>query len=159
LADVVGVLELHGRRALVVLFGPDRPVADVVARLAEVTVNAGAALGAFEAFERRFAQQVRISILLTGISGIYMMWRLAAWERFKSPSFWWLDLMVAFWVLFALMLFVIEPLWADRLLRFYVLRDKNRAFSVMTKLHWLALAAATLTIAAGTLGAHGYLPY
>jgi hypothetical protein len=69
-----------------------------------------------------------------------MIWRLAAWERFESFSFWWLDLM-------------------DRLLRFYVLRDKNRAFSVMTKLHWLALGAATLTIAAGTLGAHGYLPY
>jgi hypothetical protein len=47
--------------------------------------------------------------------------------------------MVAFWVLFALMLFVVEPLWTDRLLRLYVLRDKNRAFSVMTKLHWLAL--------------------
>jgi hypothetical protein len=68
-----------------------------------------------------------------------MMWRLAAWERFKSPSFWWLDLMVAFWVLFALMLFVVEPLWTDRLLRLYMLRDKNRVFSVMTKLHWLAL--------------------
>jgi hypothetical protein len=68
-----------------------------------------------------------------------MMLRLAAWEGFKSPSFWWLDLMVAFWALFALMLFVVEPLWTDRLLRLYVLRDKNRAFSVMTKLHWLAL--------------------
>jgi uncharacterized membrane protein len=46
--------------------------------------DADAALGAFEAFERRFAQQVRISILLTGMSGIYMIWRLAAWERFRS---------------------------------------------------------------------------
>ena len=62
-------------------------------------------------------------------------------------------------VLFALMLFVLEPLRTDRLLRFYLLRDKDRAFSVMTRLHWLALGAATLTIAAGSLGAHGYSRY
>ena len=121
--------------------------------------DAGDALRAFEAFERRFAQQVRISILLTGISGIYMLWKLAAWDRFKSLSFWWLDIMVALWILFALMLFVLEPLRTDRLLRFYLLRDKDRAFSVMTRLHWLALGAATLTIAAGSLGAHGYSRY
>jgi hypothetical protein len=35
------------------------------------------------------------AVLLTGISGRYMLGRLAAWERFESPSFWWLHLMVA----------------------------------------------------------------
>jgi uncharacterized membrane protein len=116
------------------------------------------ALGAFQGFERRFAQQVRISVMLTGISGIYMLWRLAAWERLTWISFWWLDLMVAFWILFALVLFLIEPLWMDKILRFHVLRDKNRTFALMRKLHWVALGLASLTIAAGTLGAHGYLP-
>jgi uncharacterized membrane protein len=157
--DDLGVARAVHLLAIVHWIGGMAVVTTIVLPHARSFPDADAALGAFEAFERRFAQQVRISILLTGMSGIYMIWRLAAWERFRSFSFWWLDLMVALWILFALMLFVIEPLWTDRLLRFYVLRDKNRAFSVMTKLHWLALGAATLTIAAGTLGVHGYLPY
>jgi hypothetical protein len=31
-----------------------------------------AALAAFEGFERRFAPQARISVAVTGISGVYM---------------------------------------------------------------------------------------
>ncbi len=102
--------------------------------------------------------QARISVVLTGASGIYMLWRLAAWDRFESPSFWWLHLMVALWILFMLMLFVLEPLGIDRLFRSYALREKNHAFALMTRLHWTALLVATLAIGAGVLGAHGYLP-
>jgi uncharacterized membrane protein len=116
-----------------------------------------AAIAAFEAFERRFAPQARISVAVTGISGIYMLWRMAAWDRFGWLSFWWLHLMVALWTLFALMLFVFEPLGIDRLFRSYALRDKERAFSLTVWLHRTALVIATPTIAAGILGAHGYL--
>jgi uncharacterized membrane protein len=59
------------------------------------------AVATFEAFERRFAQQVRVSILLVGISGVYMLMKLEAWDRFRYASFWWMDLMVAVWALFA----------------------------------------------------------
>src|SRR3954470_3109835 len=81
--------------------------------------DAKAAISSFEAFERPFARQARVSVMLAGISGFYMLWRLAAWERFGSPSFWWLHLMVALWVLFVLMLFVLEPLGIDRPFRSY----------------------------------------
>jgi uncharacterized membrane protein len=133
-------------------------VTTIVLPNAQLQADANSAIMTFEAFERRFARQARVSILLTGISGIYMMWRLAAWERFQSISFWWLHLMVALWIGFALMLFVLEPLGIDRLFRSYALRDKDHAFSLAVKLHWGALAFAILTIGAGTLGAHGYLP-
>ncbi len=53
------------------------------------------AVSAFEAFERRFASQVRVSILLVGLSGGYMLTKLDAWNRFQYAPFWWLDLMVA----------------------------------------------------------------
>jgi uncharacterized membrane protein len=133
-------------------------VTTIVLPAAQLQADANAAIMAFEAFERRFARQARISVLLTGISGIYMLWRLAGWERFQLISFWWLHLMVAVWIVFALMLFVLEPLGIDRLFHAYALRDKEHAFSLATKLHWAALAVATLAIGAGTLGAHGYLP-
>ena len=92
-------------------------VSTIVLPNAQVQTDANAAIMTFEAFERRFARQARISILLTGVSGIYMLWRLAVWERFQSISFWWLHLMVALWIVFALMLFVLEPLGIDRLFR------------------------------------------
>ena len=65
------------------------------------------AVAAFETFERRFARQVRVSILLVGLSGVYMLIKLDAWDRFLYASFWWIDLMVAVWVLFALMVYVL----------------------------------------------------
>src|SRR6185369_9895825 len=133
-------------------------VTTVVLPHARLLPDANAAIAAFEAFERRFAWQARISVTLTGASGIYILWRLAAWERFASPSFWWLHLMVALWILFVLMLFVLEPLGIDRPFRSYALRQQDRAFALATRLHWAALLIATLTIGAGVLGAHGYLP-
>ena len=66
--------------------------------------------------------------------------------------------MVALWILFALMLFVFEPLGIDRLFRSYALREKDHAFTLASRLHWAALVIAILTIGAGVLGAHGYLP-
>jgi hypothetical protein len=56
------------------------------------------------------------------------------------------------------MLFVLEPLGLDRVFRSYALREKDHAFALATRLHWAALIIAILTIAAGVLGAHGYLP-
>lgn len=132
-------------------------VTTIVLPHAQLLPDANAALAAFETFERRFARQARMSVALTGISGIYMLWRQAAWERFESPSFWWLHLMVALWILFVLMLFVLEPLGIDRLFRSYALREKDHVFALATRLHWVALVIAILTISAGVLGAHGYL--
>ena len=120
--------------------------------------DANAAIASFETFERPFARQARVSVTLTGLSGFYMLWRLAAWERFQAPAFWWLHLMLALWILFVLMLFVLEPLGIDRLFRSYARREQERAFALAARLHWVALLIATLTIGAGVLGAHGYLP-
>src|SRR5271166_2615262 len=65
-------------------------VTTVVLPHAQLLPDANAAIAAFEAFERRFARQARISVTLTGVSGIYILWRLAAWERFESslPHHW-----------------------------------------------------------------------
>jgi len=116
------------------------------------------AVAAFEAFERRFAQQVRISILLVGLSGVYMLIKLDAWYRFQYASFWWIYLMVAVWALFALMVYVLEPLGIDRLFHSFALRRKDRAFALATRLHTIALLVSALAIITGVLGAHGGLP-
>jgi Na+/proline symporter len=120
--------------------------------------DARTALAAFEIFEGRFAAQVRFSILLAGLSGLYMLDKLQAWTRLLDPAFWWLALMVAVWAVFALMVFVLEPLVVHRLFHDYALRDKDRAFALAIRLHAVALVVSAVAIAAGVLGAHGALP-
>jgi uncharacterized membrane protein len=84
--------------ALVHWIGGLSVVTSIILPRARALPDAREAVAAFEAFERRFAQQVRISILLVGLSGFYMIMKLDGWDRFGDATFWWLDLMVALWL-------------------------------------------------------------
>ena len=66
-------------------------------------------LAAFHRIEGRFAPQARLWVLLAGASGFWMTWRADLWERFADPRLWWMQAMVAIWLVFVAMLFVIEP--------------------------------------------------
>ena len=120
--------------------------------------DATTAIETFEAFERRFAKQARISILMAGLSGIYMLFALNAWNRFTQVSFWWLHLMVVVWLLFALLLYVLEPLFLHKRFRSMAVENADRAFTLATRAHVAALLASAIAIAVGILGAHGALP-
>jgi uncharacterized membrane protein len=71
----------------------------------------------FETIERRLGRQARLTPVLAGLSGFYMVVRLDLWDRFRSLTYWWMHAMVAVWLLFTLVLFVAEPLFLDRWLR------------------------------------------
>jgi uncharacterized membrane protein len=144
--------------ALVHWIGGVAMVTTIVLPRARALADARAALTAFETFEGRFAVQARFSILLAGLSGFYMLNKLQAWARLLDPAFWWLMLTVAVWAVFALMVFVLEPLVVHRLFHDYVLRDKERAFALAIRLHAAALMVSGVAIAAGVLGAQGALP-
>jgi uncharacterized membrane protein len=143
--------------ALVHWIGGVAAVTTIVLPRARAIADAEEAIASFAAFERRFAPQARISIGLAGLSGVYMLFRLDAWYRFADAAFWWLDLMVAVWLAFALMIYVLEPLGAERRFGDLARRDPRRAFALAGRMHALALAVATIAIAAGVLGAHGGL--
>jgi uncharacterized membrane protein len=144
--------------ALVHWIGGVAAVTTIVLPLARRLDDARAAIEFFESFERRFVRQVRVSILLAGLSGLYMLHALDAWERFLHASFWWLHLMVAVWCLFATVVFVIEPLFAHRKFRELALHDAAGAFALATRLHLVVLVVSAIAIGAGVLGAHGALP-
>ena len=143
--------------ALVHWIGGVAMVTTIILPRARALSDAHAALTAFETFEGRFAIQARLSILLAGLSGFYMLNRLQAWARLLDPAFWWLMLMVAVWAVFALMVFVLEPLVVHRLFHDYALRDKERAFTLAIRLHAVALTISGVAIVAGVLGAQGSL--
>jgi uncharacterized membrane protein len=144
--------------ALVHWIGGVTAVTMIILPHARALPHAKDAIAAFEAFERRFAQQVRVSILLVGCSGLYMLIKLDAWDRFRYASFWWMHLMVAVWILFALMVYVVEPLVLHRLFHNFALRRMDDALAMAQRFHVIALLVSALTIAAGVLGAHGGLP-
>ena len=64
-------------------------------------------LRAFRAIEHRFAWQARTAIIVVGLTGFYMTWRLDLWDRFRTAAFWWMHAMVCLWLLFAFVLFVV----------------------------------------------------
>ena len=111
----------------------------------------------FEAIEGRFSFQAKLSVTLAGLTGFYMTDRLAAWERFLDPAFWWMHAMAAIWAIFTFVLFVAEPLVLHRWFAGFASRDPERALAAVHRAHWLLLSLSAVTIAAAVLGAHGLL--
>jgi uncharacterized membrane protein len=113
-------------------------------------------LAAFLHFEGPFAWQARVSVALAGLSGLYMTWRLDAWSRFRTPAYWWMDAMVLLWLVFAAMLYVIEPLGLDRRLRKAIAGGTSSlAFDRMERFHRLMLALSLITVLGAVGGSHG----
>ncbi len=108
----------------------------------------------FEAIERRFSRQVRVSVPLAGLSGAYMAERLDIWSRFVTLGGWWLMAMALVWALFMAMLFVIEPVLHKRFHR-AAIDDPASAFRSIQRAHWALGGAAAVVAAAAVAGAHG----
>jgi uncharacterized membrane protein len=113
-------------------------------------------LQAFEAIERRFVWQARTAVLLVGLSGLYMTWRLDLWDRFRVPTFWWMHAMVCLWLLFAVMLFIVEPFILSRKLRRRATVQPRATFTRMYRAHWVLLALSIMTIVGAVAGAQGW---
>jgi uncharacterized membrane protein len=114
----------------------------------------GERFAAFHALEKRFARQGRITTMLAGASGLYMTWRLDAWSWFASAATWWMPAMLLVWLIFTLMLFVVEPLFLQRLLSRRAALDPAAALW-MQRLHHVLLGLSLLTIAGAVAGVQG----
>ena len=113
-------------------------------------------LARFEAVERVFAPQARITTLVTGASGFYLAHELGLWLRFLQAEYWWMHAMVGLWVLFTLMLFVIEPIIRRRAPA-RMRHDPQSRFARLARLHALLLIASLATVIGAVAGSHGYL--
>ena len=111
----------------------------------------------FEAIEGRFSVQARVVTLATGITGFYMLQGLDAWGRYQHLSFWWIHLMTFVWLVFTLVLFVLEPLFLHRWFRAFAERDSNRAFRLLHRFHVLLLTVSLIAIAGAVAGVRGFL--
>lgn len=113
-------------------------------------------LAVFEAVEHRFIWQARITVLVVGLTGLYMTWRFDLWDRFHSLSFWWMHAMVGVWLLFAFVLFIGEPFILKRYFHHWVEADPDLAFLWLHRVHWLLVGLAWITVLGAVAGSHGW---
>lgn len=109
----------------------------------------------FDRIERRFAWQARISTAIAGLTGFYMLYRLDMWDRFRHAAYWWIDAMVAVWLVFTLMLFIVEPLHLHR--RLFGQSEPELAFRRVEWLHRILLFISLVTVLGAVMGSHGLL--
>ncbi len=109
----------------------------------------------FHAIEHRFVWQARTAIIAVGLTGFYMSARLDLWDRFQSIQFWWMHAMVVVWLLFVLMLFVIEPFILSRYFRRWATAAPEKAFARLQRVHWILLMLSLVTIFGAVTGSQG----
>ena len=110
----------------------------------------------FEQIEGRFAFIAKIMTVLTALSGFYMIDKLNAWNRYLDPKYWWIHAMTFVWLIFSLVLFVLEPFILHKLFKNYVEKNPEETFRIMHKLHWILLILSLITTAGAVAGSHGW---
>jgi uncharacterized membrane protein len=113
--------------------------------------------GFFGRIESRFAPQARFTTLLVGLSGFYMVHLLDAWHRFSELRFWWMHAMVLVWLIFTLMLFIVEPFVLRRQLNNAAEHDAGKTFARMRRMHWILLSLSLVAVAGAVAGSHGWM--
>ena len=110
----------------------------------------------FEQIEGRFALQAKITTLLTGLSGFYMLYLLEGWNRYFDYKFWWIHAMTLVWILFTLVLYVLEPLVLHKVFRQQAEKDPAKTFIFIHNVHWFLLILSLITTAGAVAGSHGW---
>jgi uncharacterized membrane protein len=109
----------------------------------------------FRMVEHRFAPQARWLTVITVATGLWMLWRLDLWDRFTVARFWWMHAMVLVWLLFTLMLFVIEPFVLSRFLARRAEAAPEATFRRIEIMHRVLLALSLITVFGAVAGAYG----
>jgi len=110
-------------------------------------------LAAFHRIEGRFAPQARIWVLLAGVSGFWMTYRASLWDRFADTHFWWMQAMLSVWLIFATMLFVVEPLIIHK--RMTASPDPAADFARIERMHRILLTLSLIAVVGAVGGSHG----
>lgn len=110
----------------------------------------------FEQLEGRFAFLAKIATLITGVSGYYMLDFLNAWDRYLHLQFWWMHLMTFIWVVFTVVLFVLEPLFLQRWFREQAIKDSENAFAWLHRIHMVLLTLSMIAVLGAVAGSHGF---
>ncbi|MBS0237985.1 MAG: hypothetical protein JSR89_06140 [Proteobacteria bacterium] len=110
-------------------------------------------LASFHRIEGRFAPQARIWVLIAGAGGFWMTYRASLWDRFADSHFRWMQAMLGVWLIFATMLFVVEPLILHKRMR--ASPDPAADFARMERMHRILLTLSLITVVGAVGGSRG----
>ncbi len=108
-------------------------------------------LNLFEQLEGRFSFQAKITTLITGLSGFYMVYVMNVWPSMPS----WIHLMIFIWAVFSLVLFVFEPLFLHKWFHKQAQKNSERTFFVLQVMHLVLLVLSIAAVFGGVAGVHG----
>ncbi len=111
----------------------------------------------FGALEAKFSFQAKLTTLLAGASGAYMLQVMDAWSRYTMPQYWWLHLMTFIWIIFTLVLFVLEPLFLHNWFHTQATKNNERAFLALQVMHVVLFSLSLFAIIGGMAGSHGFI--
>jgi uncharacterized membrane protein len=120
------------------------------------TEKPAARLIIFEALEAKFGFQAKLTTLVAGISGLYMLEFVDGWSRYLNLEFWWLHLMTFVWAVFTLVLFVLEPLFLHKWFHRQAEKNSEKAFQLLQTMHVVLLSLSILAVVGAIGGAHGF---
>lgn len=83
MTDVIVARALHVLAVVIWIGGVSMATAVVLPPVRRGDLGADR-LAAFQAIEHRFAWQARAAVVLAGLTGFCMVWRLDVWRRFRS---------------------------------------------------------------------------
>ena len=105
----------------------------------------------FETLEGKFSFQAKLTTLITGLSGFYMLYAMDAWATMQ----WWIHLMIFIWAIFTMVLFVLEPLFLHRWFHQQAEKNSERTFQFVQVMHIVLLSISLVAVFAGVAGVHG----
>jgi uncharacterized membrane protein len=108
-------------------------------------------LKTFELLESRFSFQAKFTTLLTGISGFYMLHAMDIWLTMQ----WWIHLMIFVWLIFTVVLFVLEPLFLHKWFHRKAKENPEKPFFILQVMHIILTLISLLAIIGGVAGVHG----
>jgi len=86
----------------------------------------------------------------------YMLYEMDAWDRYLDPKFWWIHAMTIVWVLFTLVLFILEPFVLHKLFKKYAEKNPNKTFRFIHRAHIVLLTLSLIAIIGAVAGSHGW---
>jgi hypothetical protein len=93
--------------------------------------------------------------VITGLTGFYMLEYMGAWDRYQQMQFWWVHMMTLIWLIFTVILFVLEPLVLHRRFKLLATENSDEAFALLHNMHKIILALSLITIFVTVAGVHG----
>ena len=82
---------------------------------------------------------------------------LDAWHRFTQWQYWWMHTMVLIWLLFTILLFILEPRARRRQSTSTNNTVSAKHFNKILTMHRILLSLSIITVAGAVAGSHGWL--